>query len=181
MKKTAILLLTVVLFSCGSGDMKIPGPPKDVNSVKTILKGNTFVAEKTGFWGVLTVNDKQEVSWIDPQKETEKYATEAAGEINGKFSLAFINDTAVNIVSKAVTTPATYVVDDVVGEYDKGITGIKLRLSYVDTTMNLGFGDESPMVMTYTYFVKGINDKELLLQMPRDINRRPLITLLKRK
>jgi hypothetical protein len=174
-------LISLVLFSCGNGDMKIPDPSKDVNSVKTILKGKTFVADKTGFFGVLTVNDKQEASWIDPKTETEQLALEVAEEINGKFSLSFVNDTAVNLISKALTTTGTYVVDDAVGEHDKGVTGIKLRLSYVDTTMSFGFGNSSPMTMTYTYLVKGINDKELLLQLPRDINRQPLIALLKAK
>lgn len=181
MKKITVVLFSIVLFSCGSGNMKVPDPPKDINTVKTAIKGKTFTAGKTGFFGVLTVNDKQEVSWIDPAKEPEKYAKEAAEELNGKFSLSFVNDTAVNIVSKEVTTTGTYVVDDAVGEYDKGMAGIKLRLSYVDTTMSFGFGDSSPMTMTYTYFVKGATDKELLLQMPREINRRPLIVLLKAK
>jgi hypothetical protein len=181
MKQIAVALLSMVLFSCGEGDMKIPDPPKDINSVKATIKGKTFIAEKTGFFGVLTVNDKQEAAWIDPKKETEKFALQAAEEINGKFSLAFVNDTTVHIISKEVTTTGTYTVDDAVGEYDKGMAGIKLRLSYADTTMSFGFGDGSPMMMTYTYFVKGINDKELLLQMPREINRRPLITLLTTK
>lgn len=181
MKKITAILFSIVLFSCGSGDMKVPDPPKDTNAVKAAIKGKTFSAAKTGFFGVLTVNDKQEVSWIDPKKETEQYAKDAVTEINGKFSLSFVNDTTVNIVSKEITTTGTYAVDDAVGEYDKGMAGVKLRLSYVDTTMNFGFGNSTPMVMTYTYFVKGANDKELLLQMPREINRRPLVVLLQAK
>lgn len=181
MKKITAVLFSLVLFSCGNGDMKVPDPPKDINTVKNTIKGKNFMATKTGFFGVLTVNDKQEVTWIDAAKETEKFAREAALELNDKFSLSFVNDTTVNIVSKELTTTGTYTVDDAVGEYDKGMAGIKLRLSYIDTTMNFGFGDSSPMTMTYTYFVKGINEKELLLQMPREINRRPLVVLLQSK
>ncbi len=179
MKKIVFAFTTLILFSCGNGDMKVPDPPKDTASVKATLNGKNFVAEKTGFWGVLTVNDKKEVTWIDPKSETEKFSVEAAEELNGKFSLQFVNDTAVNIISKAATTTGTYAVDDKVDEYDKGIEGVKIRITYVDTSMSLGFGNNKPISMTYTYFVKGINKDELLLQMPREINRRPLVVLMK--
>ncbi len=181
MKKIVLALTTLALFSCGNGDMKIPDPPTDTAAVKALLTGKTFIAQKTGFWGVLTVNDKKEVTWIDPKSETEKFSVAAAEELNGKFSLQFVNDTTVNIISKATTTTGTYAVDDKVDEYDKGVEGIKLRLTYVDTSMSFGFGNSSPMNMTYTYFVKGVDKNELLLQMPREINRRPLVALLKTK
>ena len=57
--------------------------------------------------------------------------------------------------------------------------GIRIRCSYTDPKFT--FGNAAPMEMTFSYLVKGIGDNQLLLELPRDINRRKLIALMQLK
>ncbi|HMR90933.1 MAG TPA: hypothetical protein PKC69_01410 [Chitinophagaceae bacterium] len=174
-----ILMFTFVLsvLSCSSEKSStLPPAPGSVAQVKDFLKGKKIGTQKTGFYASLVINDKPEMEWIDVQTEKGEYEKQVAEELK-QFSLQFVNDTAVRVESKGKTYDGTYVVDDKTDEFDKGKEGIKLRVTYNDPDMSFG-GLEGPQEVTYTYFVKGIDSKSLLLQFPREVNRRPVIGLM---
>ena len=91
------------------------------------------------------------------------------------FSLNFLNDTAVIVFDEGQEKQGTWKVDTITNGEEP--TGVKLRISHMD----LGFGSNDSMKVTYTYPVSGMNDKQLLLLTPRDINRRKVVVLMEAK
>lgn len=130
-------------------------------------------------YGSLTVNDKTEVAWIDIKAETDKTTKEAAEE-EQKFAIHFLNDTAATVFKKDTSFAATYSVDDIAEDNDKEKGSIKLRLKYADPGFSFG-GSLDILTVTYTFFIRGIDEKSVLLELPKSINRRPLISLLEAK
>ncbi len=170
------LFLLVQIVACGSSAEKLPPAPSGADAVKSLIKEKKFTVHKTGFYSGIAINDKKEINWIDIATEKEALTKKTAEELK-QFSVQFLNDTAVVITSHSDKFEGTYVVDDIVDEFDKGQEGVKIRLTYIDPKMTFG-ASSTPVKMTYTYHVKGAGDKQLLLQLPRDINRQPLIALL---
>ena len=181
------LFATLILFSCVENKKdSLPAKPQDVNSVKTLVKGKKYTTQKAGFYGNLTVNGQTDVDWIDIAEKKEQLAKDPnnftvetelkAVERETKFAVQFVNDTLATVFSNDANFSATYTIDDIVGEYDEDKKGVKLRLRYADPSF--AFSNEPAMEMTYTFVVDGADDKSLLLQTPRTINRRPLIILL---
>ena len=181
------LLATIMLFSCGQ-DKKdsLPVKPQDLNSVKTLIKGKKYTTQKTGFYGTITVNDETTVNWIDIAEKKKQLAKKTnnmtaqteltAAESELKFAVQFINDTAAKVFLNDESIPATYAVDNIVDDYGNGKESVKIRLTYVDPSFS--FGNEPASEMTFTFLVVGADEKSLLLQTPRTINRQPLISLL---
>lgn len=128
-------------------------------------------------YGSLTINDKTEMVWIDAATEPDKTTKEAVEE-ELKFTIHFLNDTAAMVFKKIATYAATYSVDDIAGEDDTEKPGIKLRLVYEDPDFSFG---GKPSKVTYTYLVRGADEKQLLLQLPKSVNRKPLVSLLETK
>lgn len=181
------LLTTTMLFSCGQ-DKKdsLPVKPQDVNSVKVLIKGKKYTTQKTGFYGTIAVNGETTVNWIDIAEKKKQLAKNAnnitaqteltAAERELKFAVQFVNDTAATVFSNDTSIPATYAVDNIVDDYGDGKGGVKIRLTYADPSFS--FGNELASEMTFTFLVEGADEKSLLLQTPRTINRQPLISLL---
>lgn len=181
------LLATIMLFSCGQ-DKKdsLPAKPQDVNSVKTLIKGKKYTTQKTGFYGTIAVNDETTVNWIDIAEKKKQLAKDTnnmtaqteltAAERELKFAVQFINDTAAKVFLNDESIPATYAVDNIVDDYGNGKESVKIRLTYADPSFS--FGNEPASEMTFTFLVVGADEKSLLLQTPRTINRQPLISLL---
>jgi hypothetical protein len=170
---TCVALVCIVLVSCSPDIAALPDKPASVDHVKRIASGKKFATTKTGFYGSLTINDKTEIEWIDAKIEKDKTTIESAQD-ELKFSVHFLNDSAATVVTKDSTYAAKYVVDDN-AEEEAGKEGVKLRLTYKDPSFSFG-GMLSDV--TYTFVVKGIDDKRLLLQLPRSINRKPLVSML---
>lgn len=181
------LLATIMLFSCGQ-DKKdsLPVKPQDLNSVKTLIKGKKYTTQKTGFYGTIAVNDETTVNWIDIAEKKKQLAKNTnnmtaqteltAAESELKFAVQFINDTAAKVFLNDESIPATYAVDNIVDDYGNGKESVKIRLTYADPSFS--FGNEPASEMTFTFLVVGADEKSLLLQTPRTINRQPLISLL---
>src|SRR5690606_9954694 len=181
------LLATVMLFSCGQNKKdSLPAKPQDVNSVQALIKGKKYTTQKVGFYSNLTVNEQTDMDWIDIAEKKEQLAKDPnnitaetelkAAEREMKFGVQFVNDTLATVFSNDSNFPATYIIDDVVDDYSKDKESVKLSLRYADPSF--AFGNEPAMEMTYTFVVDGADDKSLLLQTPRTINRQPLIILL---
>ena len=169
-------LALVLALSCSNKEKDLPPAPASAAAVKDFLQHRTLTVISTGFYDPAVVNDQKKMVWIDTATEKGKYEKEIAVELNG-FSLQFVNDTAVKVVTRTTAFDATYKVDELADELDKAKEGIKLRISYADPAMRFGEG-EIPLV-TYTYLVEGLDKEELLLQFPREVNRRPVMALLK--
>lgn len=181
------LLATVMLFSCGQDEKEsLPAKPQDVNTVKALIKGKKYTTQKTGFYGNITVNDETNVNWIDVAEKEKQLAKDPnaitaetelkAAEREMKFAVQFVNDTVATVFSNDTSIPARYVIDDIVDDYGNGKECVKIRLTYADPSFS--FGNEPASEMTFTFVVDGADDKSLLLQTPRTINRQPLISLL---
>jgi hypothetical protein len=174
--RVSILVVAVSLFlgACTAEKTKsLPPLPTSVKAVQDMVKGKNFTTTATGFYGAITVNDVKEVEWIDTTKEKEVMIKSVVAETSS-FKLQFVNDTAVTVMLKNVTYKGTYKVEDVVNENEQA--GIKLRITYVDPSFS--FGNTEGMEVTYTYLVKGMDEKSLLLELPREVNRKKIVSLL---
>jgi hypothetical protein len=183
------LLATVILLSCTENkkEESLPAKPQDVNSVQTLIKGKKYTTQKIGFYDIIIVDGERDVKWIDVAKKQTQLAKNPDDNFTKmelepieeelKFGVQFVNDTAATVFVRDTSFAATYVVNDVVGQYDEVKEGIKIRLTYTDPSFSFGGGE--PMEMTVTYVVIGADDKRLLVQTPRAIDRKPLISLLK--
>lgn len=186
-KYVSALFATVILFGCVENKKdSLPAKPQDVNSVQALIKGKKYTTQKVGFYSNLTVNEQTDMDWIDIAEKKEQLAKDPnnitaetelkAAEREMKFGVQFVNDTLATVFSNDSNFPATYIIDDVVDDYSKDKESVKLRLRYADPSF--AFGNEPAMEMTYTFVVDGADDKSLLLQTSRTINRQPLISLL---
>lgn len=183
------LFTTVMLLSCTENkkEESLPAKPKDVNSVQTLIKGKKYTTKKLGFYDIIIVDGEKGVKWIDVAEKQKQLAKNPDDNFTKtelepieeelKFGVQFVNDTVATVFVRDTNFAATYVVNDVVGQYDEVKEGIKIRLTYTDPSFSFGGGE--PMEMTVTYVVIGADDKRLLVQTPRTIDRKPLISLLK--
>lgn len=181
MKRNLQLLIFVfisVFYGCSEKIASLPDKPKSVADVQKNVAGKKFQTVSTGFYGAVSVNDKREVEWIDVKTEKGEYEKKAVEE-EKNFAIEFINDTAAKIFIRDTAITGKYAIDDKAGQYDEVKEGIKIRLTYSDP--NSGFGGGIFSEMTYTYVVAGSDAKKLLLQLPRTVNRRPVISLLEVK
>ena len=183
------LFATVMLLSCTENkkEESLPAKPKDVNSVQTLIKGKKYTTKKLGFYDIIFVDGEKGVKWIDVAEKQKPLAKNPDDNFTKmelepieeelKFGVQFVNDTAATVFVRDTSFAASYVVNDGVGQYDEVKEGIKIRLTYTDPSFSFGGGE--PMEMTVTYVVIGADDKRLLVQTPRSIDRKPLISLLK--
>jgi hypothetical protein len=148
----------------------LPEAPASIKAVQDEVKGKKYKAERAGTHSVFE-NDK-EIAWLNP-KDEDKFEKEIEDE-SKSLQLEFINDTSVTVIAKDKIYNGTYVVNDTTKEDEK--SGIKLRISYVDEEFK--FGDGPASLVTYTYLVEGISDKNLLLETPRSMNRRKIVVLM---
>lgn len=182
------LLATVMLLSCTENkkEESLPAKPQDVNSVQTLIKGKKYTTQKIGFYDIIIVDGERDVKWIDIAEKKKQLAKNTnnmtaqteltAAERELKFAVQFVNDTAATVFSNGTSIPATYAVDNIVDDYGNDKESVKIRLTYADPSFS--FGNELASEMTFTFLVVGADEKSLLLQTPRTINRQPLISLL---
>jgi hypothetical protein len=178
MQKLSVLtavLAFVFVCSCSSktGTNALPAAPASVKAVLDGLKGNKYKTEKAGTHSVFE-NDKS-IEWLEPKKE-DKFETQIVDEAK-TLMLDFVNDTSVIVTYKDKKNTGTYKADDTAKEDEK--PGIKLRISYVDEEFK--FGDGPASMVTYTYIVEGISDKNLLLETPRSMNNRKIVVLMSKQ
>jgi len=177
-KTILCLILSGILFvACSNSEKHTPPPaPVSVAQTQAWLQGRTLTVQKAGFYGALTVNNNTEINWIDTTVQAEPLIKETVREL-GNWSLRLGTDSTVVVNSKDASYQGHYRIDD---QPQEGETpGIRLRVTYADPTFS--FGGSEPLEVTYTYIVKGIDAKELLLELPREINRKRLLGLMEVK
>ncbi|MBP7558037.1 MAG: hypothetical protein KA821_17305 [Chitinophagaceae bacterium] len=174
-KITLCLFLAAVSFAgCNNSEKNtLPPAPASVTQTLAWLQGRTLTVQKAGFYGALTVNNNTSINWIDTTDKAEPLVKETVRELSN-WNLRLGADSTVVVSSKGSTYQGHYKVDDQPQEGEA--PGIRLRVTYPDPTFS--FGGSEPMEVTYTYLVKGIDAKEMLLELPREINRQKLLALM---
>ncbi|MGB4844336.1 MAG: hypothetical protein WBP16_07715 [Ferruginibacter sp.] len=171
-----LTLLTFVLIAAGCSEKKdtVPVAPANSKAVLDFIKGKKLVTKSIGLYDNFIVNGVKEVKWMDVAKEKNDMIKEVVTE-EMSLSLQFINDTAVTVLKNGKTYNGTYRVDDKTdGDLDEK-AGIKLKLTYNDPDAGFGMGLTE---LTYSYPVLGIDEKRIMLETPRSVNRQNLIALL---
>ena len=183
MKQLFVLLcFPVILFSCGNNGEKtekisLPPKPGTADEVLNTIKGKNYSADKIATLSPFEMDVANPYTWFDELKDTATFTKNFLKE-NLAMKLQFKNDTAVTLIDDNKKTEAIYKLDTAIKDEEK--PGIKLRISYPDSSLNF-FGVTEPMIMTYTFYVQGIDEKKLLLETPRSYNNRKVITLLSSK
>jgi hypothetical protein len=179
MRALPFLVSSLFLFiACTSSDGPVetvlPAAPAGTKAVQAIITGKKYVAERTGLASVFA-NDSS-ISWMDELKDSSAvFKTFTEGR--QRFQLHFVNDTAVSFFDDNKNYSATYKLDEKAGEDEK--PGIRLRISYLDSANT--FGGSGPMMMTYSYLVKGISENQLFIETPRSYNNKTVLMLLKKQ
>jgi hypothetical protein len=179
--KNALLYLTFaaisfVVASCNSEpktESALPAPA-NAKQLQDFVKGKKLAVKKVGFYGMLTVNNVREVKWLDVAAEKESMMKESA-EKEMALSIQFVNDTAIKVIKEGKTYDGTYAVSDKQNNEGEKEPTFKLNLTYVDPEFS--FGGEASKV-TYSYPVIGLDDKKIMLETPRTVNRQKLIALM---
>jgi hypothetical protein len=172
----AVMSIAIFISSCsskGSKENAMPDAPTSVKAVQDEVKGKKYKAEKAGTHSVFA--DDKEIQWLEPEKEND-FEKKIVDE-SKSLQLDFVNDTSVIVIMKDKTYNGTYIVNDTTKEDEK--PGVKLRISYVDEEFKMGDGPAT--LVTYTYIVEGINDKNLLLGTPRSMNDRKIVVLMNKQ
>ena len=181
MKQLIILPgLSLIFISCTNNSKEtaataLPSKPASIDAVLSIVKQKKYTAEKIATLSPFEMDKENPYDWFDDKKDTSSFAREFLAE-RLNMSLKFINDTAVRLMEEGKETTGLYKLDTIIIEEEN--PGIKLRISYPDSSMSFP-GVTSPMIMTYTFNVLGINEKNLLLETPRSYNNRKVAVLLK--
>lgn len=179
MKYASILTIisaVTIIYSCSSGGSTandFPQPPSTAKAFQDEVKGKKYKVEKAGTHSLISTD--KDITWLAP-KEDNKFEKEIVDE-SKTLQMDFVNDTSITVKWKDKTFNGTYSVDTLNGEDEK--PGIKLRVSYVDEEFK--FGDGPASRVTYTYIVEGVNEKNILLETPRSMNRRKLVVLMNKQ
>jgi hypothetical protein len=181
MKQLIILLgLSLIIISCtnnskGTAAMALPSKPASIDAVLNIIKQKNYKAEKIATLSPFEMDKENPYDWFDEKKDTSSFAKRFLNE-RLSMKLQFKNDTAVLFIEDNKTIEGTYKLDTIINEEEK--PGIKFRISYPDSSMSFP-GVTEPMIMTYTFNVLGIDEKNLMLETPRSYNNRKIAVLLK--
>ena|SRR5437868_3578394 len=181
MKTIAAICLLALTWSCNSNPSsadataaasKLPAKPGSIETVQAGLKGKNFKTVNAGTMSPFEMDKNNPYEWQD--KITDTFTKKNLAD-QMSFSLNFLNDTAVTIFDDGKEKQGAWKVDTITNGDEP--TGVKLRVSHMD----LGFGSNDSMKVTYTYPISGMNDKQLLLLTSRDINNRKVVVLMEAK
>jgi len=148
-------------------ELVIPKMPASVDAVKAEIKNKSYEVIDVG-----TIDLFNEFNWASASKDTSKFYTDYIAERKG-FTLQFLNDSTAKANDEKKIFEATYNL-----EKDTS-AAVLLNLQYVDSSFSFNPGE--PMMMTSTYKIRGIDNNSLLLETPREMNRRKVILLMKKK
>jgi hypothetical protein len=171
-------LCALLFFSCSdSSKTSVPAAPTSMEQAKGQMKNGEFTVEKVGFSSMF-MGEAEPVKWEEEMKDTTKFFRDFVAD-RKDFSLHFTSDTSVNVRVGKTSYKGTYSLDTLLGEEEK-VNSMKLRISYPDPEFQFPGADQLSDI-TYTYKVRGIDDKKLVLETPRSWNRSNVYLLLQKK
>lgn len=186
MHRTNMARITIAVFvvggilalgACNEEKMAaLPNPPASAKQVEALLKEKKFSVKDLGFYGALSINDKTEMNWIDTTREENTMVKKVYRDLIN-WQMHFGADSSGTVVSDGAPYASRWWVDDQ-ADTDEA-PAIRIRCAYTDPAFR--FGDSEPVAITFSYVVKGISENQLLLELPRDVDRRKLIALMELK
>ncbi|MGZ5255940.1 MAG: hypothetical protein ACXWCT_16140 [Flavitalea sp.] len=151
---------------------RLPPAPASLEAVKGKLVPHAYETEEVGFFQTFMGRQEPPI-WSGDMKDTSKIFRDFVAD-RKKFSLQFLTDSTVNVVEEGKAIAAQY-------ELEKDTSNaILLLVKYEDESFSFP-GAEGPMMMTYTYKINGIDDKRILVELPRNYNQRTIAILMKKK
>ena len=170
-----VVAIVLTIAGCSAKSEPAPAAPVNEKAVQDFVNGKKLVVKSLGFYDNHTVNGFKEVKWIDAKTEKDQTTKDATEEEMG-LVLQFKNDTVVIVTKKGKSFAGTYSAVNKTNDLNEGEQpGIKLNVTFADP--DFGFGN-SPMNVTYTYPVLGLDAKRIMLETPRSINRQKLISMM---
>ena len=169
--------LLLLLASCsgmvaGEKEIQIPGAPASAEETGKKINGRQYQVEDGGFVSVF-MGKEESPEWSSASEDTSKHFKDYVAE-QKKFSLQFVNDSIVKMVEGDEVMQAAY-------QLEKDTSSAVLLLIKVESKENIFPGATGPMIMTYTYKIRGIDDETIYLETPRQYNRRNVVYLMKKK
>lgn len=165
------ILFTSLLVSCNQVDsakkeLAIPQPPPSPGAAKTAIKNKKYNVEEVG-----TLDLLNEYDWTTAS-DTSKFYSDYIAERKA-FALSFANDSVVTVTDEKKNFAATYDL-----QKDTGCA-LLLDIHYLDSSFSFNPGEAT--MMTLSYKIHGLNNQYLLLETPRELNRRKVVLLMKAK
>lgn len=169
------LMAVITLAACNDSKKSMPAAPASADVASASLKGKKYKTARVGLLSPFKMDAENPYQWFDEMKDTSSFFTSYRDE-RMQLQLHFSNDTTATIMDSGKTIPATYHVDDTPEDDEK--PGIRIRMSYEDNSMSPFPGQTGPMVLTVTYRIIGVDDKQLLVETPNGFNQRKVVALL---
>jgi hypothetical protein len=180
--KYPILFLMIAYFTCSCNNKETinkPAAPSTVKEVTTVIAGKSYKTTRLGILSPFAMDSANPVNWNIEKEDTTKFFRDYA-KTQGTFTLSFSKDSSCSFFdcSQKKNINASYAADnDPKMSSDEMKAGIKIRIHYKDS---LEFGaTKTAADMTQTYLVRGMNDKELLLETGNSYNDRKLVVWMK--
>jgi hypothetical protein len=172
---SAIILL-VLIFSCTEKKQSLPPAAESKETINKFIKGKNYKSEKLALLSPFKMDKENPYQWFDEMKDTSAFFKNYEKE-RMSFSLSFSTDSSAIINDNNKKTSGVVKVEQ--DTNDEGESGLYIKISYEDQSMNLFPGQTSPMIMTSSYKVLGIDENYILLETPFGFNRNNVIILMK--
>lgn len=150
----------------------LPPAPVTLGATKAALQKNTYTVEDVGF--IRTFMGKEDpVEWSGAREDTVKMYREFIDD-RKKLQLEFLTDTSLILTGEKTKYNALY-------SLEKDTSSVVLLdIKYADPDFAFAGSSETSMV-TFTYKIRGISDKQLYLQTPNSYNDQPAVVLMRKK
>lgn len=172
------IILTLLITACGNKKtVNLPPAPVNADAVSKTITGKKFKTAELALVSDLVADKNNPYEWFDEIKDTTPYFRNYEKQ-KMKFEINFINDTSAEITDEAGLNKATWKIDD--QPKSDETAGLFLRFS-MERQEKLIPGQVGTSMITFSYKVLGIDDKQLFLQTPNMFNSKKIAALLKRE
>jgi hypothetical protein len=171
----AIALLFFITGCANKKNVQLPAAPASTDAIVKTVKGKKYKTTDLALISNLAADKNDPYEWFDDMKDTTAYFKKNE-EQKKKLEINFVNDTTAEITDMAGTNKATWKIDD----QPKGeeTAGKFLRLT-MEKDETLIPGQTGKPMITFSYKVLGMDDKQLFLETPSMYNMRKVAALMK--
>jgi hypothetical protein len=173
---TIVSFISLFIFGCGNTKtVNLPPAPANADAVFKTITGKKFKTAELALVSNLAADKNNPYEWFDEIKDTTPYFRNYEKQ-KMKFEINFINDTSAEITDEAGVNKADWKIDN--QPKSDETAGLFLRLS-MERQEKLVPGQVSSSMVTFSYKVLGIDDKQLFLQTPNMFNSKKIAALMK--
>ncbi len=162
-----------------SGAVSVPAAPASLQDLAKNINGKNYKTIKLGILSPFAMDSVNPVNWNVEKEDTSQFFRDYAKK-QLAFSLSFLKDSSCSFfdADQQKSIPAKYSLDnDPKLGSDEEKPGIKLRVKYEDS-LDFG-GTKTAAKMTLSYLVRGLAEKEIILETGRSYNNRKLVVWMK--